>query len=144
MKNVFVFLFVGLLIMSCGTTKEMEEVVEEEERTSTFKEPRPQTLNRGPKRGGVDAEQLAAQLGLSVEQEGPFIEMWDRTTKAMQQVRIEKRGDRDALIEGMGAVKAERQAGLEKILTQEQMYKYYEIMQVNRGKVRGTLHKRKG
>ena len=143
MKNVFVLLLVGLMVISCKTTKEVEEVVEEE-RTAELRETAPRTPNRGPKRGGVEAEQLAAELGLSVEQEKLFLEVYEKTTEKMQKVRIEHRGERDVLLEAMKAVKAERMAELEKILTVDQMNQYYNMMKTRRGKIRGTPVQKKG
>lgn len=143
MKNVFVLFLVGFLIVSCKTTKEVEEVVEERP-TAEISRPAPQTMTRERRRGSVDPEQLAAQLGLSEDQEELFLDLWNTTTEAMNNVRRENREDRDAMISGMKAVKAQRVEGLERILTDAQMIKYYEIMQENKGKVDGTLYKRKG
>ena len=138
MKNVFVLFLIGLMVISCGTTKEMEEVVEEP--TIQTERPAPQTMNKEKRKGSMDADQLAAQLGLAEDQEDAFIDMWNKTSEAMQQIRIENRGDRDAMLLGMKTVKAERVEGLERILTDDQMILYYEIMQRNKGKVNGKLY----
>lgn len=142
MKNVFVFFIVVLMAASCGSTKDVE-VVEEDLSSTHVKKQAPQTMSR-EKRSSIDADQLAAQLGLSEAQEVPFIKMWNSTTEKMQKVRAEKRGDREAMLSGMKAVKAERVEALERILTDNQLDLYYEIMQHNRGKVDGTLHKKRG
>ena len=142
MKNVFVLFLIGLMVISCGTTKEMEEEVVEP--TIQTERPTPQAMNREKRKGSMDADELAAQLGLAEDQEDAFIDMWNKTSEAMQQVRIENRGDRDAMLLGMKTVKAERVEGLERILTDDQMILYYEIMQRNKGKVNGKLYKRKG
>ena len=143
MKNIFVLLLVALMVASCGSTKDVE-AVEEDLSTTHVRKQAPQTMTREKRRSSIDAEQLAAQLGLTEAQEVPFIKMWNSTTEKMQKVRIENRGNREALTSGMKAVKAEREDGLESILTDDQMTLYYEIMTHNRGKVDGTLQKRKG
>jgi hypothetical protein len=142
MKNVFVFFFVALMAFSCGSTKEVEAEVEDS--NTHLRRQAPQTMNREKRRASIDAEQLAAQLGLTEAQEVPFIKMWNGTTEKMQKVRLENRGDRAAMLSGMKAVKAEREEGLQRILTDNQMDLYYEIMQHNRGKLGGTPQKRKG
>ncbi len=92
MKNVFVLFLVGFLIVSCKTTKEVEEVVEERP-TAEISRPAPQTMTRERRRGSVDPEQLAAQLGLSEDQEELFLDLWNTTTEAMNNVRRENTFD---------------------------------------------------
>ena len=70
--------------------------------------------------------------------------MWNSTTEKMQKVRIDNRGDRDAMKSDMQAVKAERAEALERILTENQLNLYYEIMQNNRGRINGKERRRRG
>ena len=143
MKNVFVLFLVVLMAASCSTTKEVEEEVVETSSTPV-KRQAPQVLNKDKRKSSIDAEQLAAQLGLEEDQEDLFIDMWNSTTEKMQKVRIDNRGDRDAMKSDMQAVKAERAEALERILTENQLNLYYEIMQNNRGRINGKERRRRG
>ncbi len=142
MKNVLVLLLVGLMVVSCGSTKEMEEEVVVETPTEKI-EPTAQTMTRH-KRGGVDAEQLAAQLDLTVDQEELFIDVWNNTTEAFKNARIDNKDDKSAMIAAMKAVRETRNAEFSKILTSAQLAKYYEIMQSNRGKNLPRAQRRRG
>ena len=143
MKNVFVLLLVALMAFSCGSTKDVDEATDEGASTHVRKQA-PRALNKEKRRGSIDAEQLAAQLGLAEDQEDLFIEMWNKTTADMRKARADNKGDKKAMISAMQDVKAQRTEGLSRILTDNQLDLYYEIMTHNRGKVDGTLHKRKG
>lgn len=141
MKNILGLIVLTIMIASCGSTKEATvdtpPAVEEAP-------PAPQTMTRQFKKPNIDAEQLVAQLGLSIEQEKAFLEMWYKTSDAMVNVRQEHEGDRDALRSNMKAIRDERNAGLNSILTEAQLIKYYEIMDENRKKMGGAPIRRGG
>lgn len=144
MRNIIVLLFAVLMVVSCKTTKEVDASEEMVPTAEISPEPKPQEFTKKKRSAGLDAEKLAAQLGLSVEQEGPFVKLMNETTEAMQKARIDNKGKKQELIDAMLAVKNRRIQGLESLLTESQMIKYYEIMQVNKGKATGPLYKRQG
>ena len=141
MKHIFYLLIVVMITASCNTTKEAQED-EGPQLSSEVTPTKPQTMQAI--RGEMTGEQIAAQLGLEGQQEEEFVEMFDATTAAMKQVRKDHKGDRQALMDGMKAVKAQRVEAVERILNDDQLTQYYILMQANRGKVRGTLQRRKG
>jgi len=146
MKNILALLIMGLFVVSCGSTKEIQEeevVVEEETRQAKTTDNVAQNANRAKKRG-TDPEQLAAQLGLSEEQEVEFVSLWESTGKQMRETRQENKGNSEALLTTMKAIKNERVSGLKRILTSAQMSKYYEIMEMNRSKFKGKGERRRG
>jgi hypothetical protein len=143
MKNLLIVFLTALMAFSCGSTKDAAEV-SEEPATIHERKPAPQTMTREKRRGSIDAEQLAAQLGLTEAQEIPFIKMWNATTKKIHQIRIDNRGDRDAILSGIKGVKEEREAAVHKILTDSQLDLYYDILTPNRRKLNGTPQNGKG
>ncbi|MDF1695437.1 MAG: hypothetical protein P1U56_06380 [Saprospiraceae bacterium] len=136
MKRVLVFLFLGLLTMSCGSTKELE-TVEEEAPVEQIEEPKPVDMKRKVRKPSMDPEQLAAQLGLTEEQEKEFILMWNTTSQEMRRVRREYKDQKDVMLVNMRALKDQRAQELERILTDDQMKLYFEIMRSKRGKIDG-------
>ena len=130
MKNIIAFVFIGLMIVSCGTTQEVEvqkPVVNE----TISKRDRPQK-----KSDRLDPEQLVAQLGLSEERGEEFVTMWNSTADSMKKVRQEHKGDRDMLRQKMMEVKTERDEGLKNILTEAEFTQLLALMK-KRGQIGG-------
>lgn len=122
------------MVVSCGSTKEME--VEEEPKETTERA----VVNREVRKKTrtslkVDPEKLAAQLGLSEDQEQEFLAMWSTTGEAMRIVRVEHRGDKEVFRAKMKEARSEREEGLKSILNEEQLARYYNIMEGYRNKL---------
>lgn len=133
MRNIILLLLIGCVAFSCGTTTEAEvqkPVVEEGL-------PKRQSVNTPKKKhGGVDPEQVAAQMGLSEEKTDEFVSMWNGMNEKMRKVRAEYReGDQKVLFSKMKEVKDEREAALQSILSKPQLTMFYEIMAENRSKM---------
>ena len=129
MKNIIGFVFIGLMIVSCGSTQEVEiqkPVVNE----TLSKRDRPQK-----KSDRIDPEQMVAQLGLSEERGEEFLTMWNSTGAAMKKVRQEHKGDRDMLRQKMMEVKYERDEGLKNILTEAELQHLHELMKKRGGQI---------
>jgi len=141
MKNIIALVFIGMMIMSCGTTQEVEvqkPVISEEL-------PKRQSSNQPQKRRSVDPEQLAAQLGLSDEKTDEFVAMWNSTTESMRLVRKEYRdGDKEVLFAKMQEIKNQRDEGLKTILSDAQLATFYQIMAKNRQKMPSHMKRRSG
>jgi hypothetical protein len=141
MKNIITLIFAGLMIISCGSTKETEvqkPVVEQGL-------PKRESSRTPQKKSSVDPEQLAVQLGLSEEKTDEFVIMWTSADESMRLVRQEyKDADRKILFSKMQEVKHERDLGLERILTDAQLAKFYQIMGKSRAKLDPGLRQSKG
>ncbi len=141
MKNIIALVFIGLMIMSCGTTQEVEV-----QKPVVAKElPKRQSSDQPKKRRSVDPEQLAAQLGLSDDKTDEFVSMWNSTTESMRLVRKEYReGDKEVLFAKMQEVKNQRDEGLKTILTSSQLARFHQIMAKNRQKMPDHMKRRRG
>ena len=132
MRNIIILLILGIVYISCGSTTEVESkkpVVGEGL-------PERQTSYQPKKKASITAEEIAAQIGLSEETTDEFVTMWNTTEDRMRQVRKEYgKGDKQVLITKMREVKKERESGLEAILTDTQLSRYYEVMIENRPKM---------
>lgn len=133
MKNILALLFIGLMICSCGSTKE----VVEETTPEVVEEVEPKPRGHEGRKPRVDVDDLVAQLGLSEEQETEFLEMWYGSQDKLRAIREEHRGDRSTMREEMKALREKRNTELETILTEAQLKKYYEILDANRRKMGG-------
>ena len=132
MKNLLALLFSGLIVISCGSTKDMEEV-EEEAATPELVQPKPQEAGtRATRNSGIDIDKVIAQLGLSEAQEEEFLLMWNTTEEQMKKVRMEYAGQRDLLLPNLRAIKNERFEAIDRILSPEQFQKYRELMSSKR------------
>ena len=130
-----------MIIISCGSTKETEVQKPEVEKGL----PERQSSITPQKKASVDPEQLAAQLGLSEEKTDEFVIMWNSADESMRLVRQEyKDADRKVLFSKMQEVKYERDLGLQRILTDAQLAKFYQIMGKNRAKLDPGLRSSKG
>jgi len=131
MRNIVVMLALGFLVMSCGTTQEVESV----KPTIDESMPEPQSSKTPEKKAAFDIEEIIAQLGLSEEKEAEFLNMWSATGDKMRKVRNEYRDYPDRLRQNMVAVKNERDEGIRSILSPTQMSHFYEIMAKNRTRI---------
>jgi len=139
MRNIFILMFMVAIFASCGSTAEVQKPVVGEGL------PEREASNRPQRKPALDAEQLAAQLGLSDEKTDEFVTMWNTTGDKMRQVRRDYReADANTRIAKMQEVKAERDAGLESILTDAQLDMFYEIMAKNRPKMPRGMRKSMG
>lgn len=141
MKNILALLFIGLMICSCGSTK---EAVVEEAPPVAVGETEPKPRQRDGKKPRIDVDDLIAQLGLTEEQEPAFLEMWYGAQDKLMAIREEHRGNRSAMREAMKALREERNTQLETILTEDQLTKYYEILDANRRKMGGGAKRHGG
>ena len=128
MKNILSLIFLAVLVISCGTTQEVEL-----EKPKTHESmPKPRAANKPAKTSASDIEGIVAQLGLPEDTEAEFLNMWYKTEDKMRKVRIQYKDDSDQLRNNMVAVKNERERGLNSILSPNQVTHFYEILAKNR------------
>ncbi|MEM9545018.1 MAG: hypothetical protein AAGA77_03550 [Bacteroidota bacterium] len=141
MRNIIILLIFGVVLTSCGSTTEMESkkpVLDESI-------PKRESSNQPKKKASIDAEQIAAQLGLSEDKTDEFVNMWNTTEAKFRQARIDHRnGDKQLLIAKMKEVKNERDSALQEILTDTQLSRFYEIMVENRPKMPPGMKRKMG
>jgi len=141
MRKIITLIFIGLMVISCGSTKEVEAqkpVVDE-------RLPQRETSDRPKRKSSVDPEQLAAQLGLSDEKTEEFVDMWNSTGERMRKVRSDyKDGDKEIMFDKMREVKEERDLGIQTILSDSQLAMFYDIMARNRSRMPGNMRRKKG
>ena len=122
LKNFLFVIGFSIVFGSCSSTK--TQTSDPTNPTNNSSERPNDFVGPGEFGGGERMNELLAELNLDEAQKEQFIEINQKYRKKLQELRSSNMGDRMAMMEGIRAVRNERNAELKEVLTTEQ-YKVY-------------------